>query len=343
MKNLFDNIRYGSAIFMYITSSFFIINTILAKCTDIYSVLSFIISSVIISAILFCDKSHQSVGRLAAGGIAAAVSAGLVFELSEVLLVFSVSSDNADTKPGTYIFALIIAYTALFCAHFGADALIKLSNIVFVIPLISIIISSFGIFSVGAGVDILSIYSTDIKASLLSGIVCSLLVLSDVYIVIYMLKKEKCYNSQISIKVYIYTLCFILLISLVFRMTFGTEIGRKLYAPVISASGLIRGFDFEEIYLFSYSVCLLFRFACRIFVLSDMIKLIFIQNSPSKIFLNAFLIVISIVSAYIKNRSISGNSFEIIVSILYVPAFIILPYLSKKNAKEQLKKPYTTK
>lgn len=343
MKSKFDNIRYGSAIFMYISSSFIITNIILTKCSDIYAFSSFIVTSVIVVALLFCDKASQNPGKLTSVFIGAAIVCSVIYELSRILSVFSVSSDNASTKAGTYVFAFIIVYTAYLCSHFGADALIKLSNIIFVIPLISLIVSAFGIISTGLSTDILAFTSSNILLSLSGGVTCSLLFLSDIYIIIYMLKKEKCYKCRISIGSFAFSLCFILLIAVIYRMTFGIEISQKLYAPAISAAGLIRGFDFEEIYLFAYSVCLLFRAACRIYILSDMIKRLVPPKMASNICLNIFLIFISIISAYMKNGGLSEINFDLSLSILSALAFIILPIFVNKNAKEQLNKPYTTK
>lgn len=340
MNKIFSTLRYGSAIFMYISSAFLVTNIFLSVCSDIYAVLSFLISTVIIFTAVFIFRTEMTKSEMAeeihAFFIIAAVICGISYELSKILIVFRASSDNATTVLGMYIFSFVIIFSAFLCSLNGGDALIKLSNIVFIIPLIAFFISVFGFFTSGITYDILKIASPQITKSVLDGAISAFLLLSDIYIIIYMLKKENCYNPAISKNVFIFSVAFVLLFALIYRMMFGIEISHKLYVPAISAAGLIEGFDFEEVYLFAYSICLLFRASCRINILSDMMNKLVNKKSARSAIISILLIITSIASAYIANINIHGNVSETFAAVLFFISFIVFPLFGQKNIKNEL-------
>ncbi len=332
MNNFFENIRYGSGIFMYIVSSFILSNIVLARCLDIYSFLSFLLVAFIISVTAFSKNQqiniNSTIKRKLKGIITvAALLLSLIYELSIVLNVFRASSDNASTVSGMYVFAFIIMLSSYLCTLHGFDTILKISNIVFIIPVIALSVTIFGLFTSGATMHIIDFSSGSIINSLFSGATAAILVLSDVYIISYMLKAEKCYSLNISRGVYFLSLLIIIAFSALYRMMFGIDMSTKLYAPVISAAGLIDGISLEEIYLFAYSVCLLFRSLCRVNIMKHFVEKLGANKKTATKILLLLLVISALAGGFCAQNMDSSYLVEKGVIISFTIAFVILPIL----------------
>ncbi len=333
MQKFFDFLRYGSAHFSYIVSSFVLLSVTTKICDSIISILSFVIFSIILTSLAVPKKHNLNTSRSFSGITSGlftiiAILVGTSLETGFVLRVFRASSDNATTLAGAFVFASVICIIAFLCSIFGSSAVLKASNIIFIIPLIAFLVSLFGFSKSGISFEALRYtdYSGIVK-DLFSGIAAAILTVSDAFIISFMQKKENCYNYRISRASFVISVGFILAFTLVYKMMFGNEISSMLYVPLISAVGIISGFDLEEVFLFVYSISLLFRASCRICAVKDLLKKVKISGKKLQLTTLALFLAFSLLGAgaSIAEKILIWSYLTTLV--LFAFAFVIVPIL----------------
>ncbi len=335
MQKIFDFIRYGSCHFTYIISSFLLFGIPTKYCTDIVSVIIFaVFSSILIFTAVpkkkhlspysaFADKIHNIlfvISNLAVTSV----------ETGFILQIFRNSSDNATTPAGAYVFAVIICTVSFICSLCGSYTINKVSNIIFVIPIIAFIISLFGFINSGISLEVLRYTEdSDVSVSIRYAIYAAILTFSDAYIISFMQKKEKCYNFKISRISCLSALLAVVLLSLSYKMMFGNEISSLIDVPILSAVGIISGFDLEETFLFVYSVSLLFRSCCRICAVSDIFKNLKLKRRTESIFTLIIFLIFYLLGAALSLVQNPPSWIYFTVTCLLLTAFVLLPICKK--------------
>lgn len=328
MKKIFTLIRNGSASFMYLLSGFFTVNIVEKMCDNIISLVAFEVLSVMI--ILLCDYIISSEnGFSALVSILQTVSVFLCItaETASIIEVFNVSSDNVSNLFGSMFFAVIIAAIALFIGCKGFESISKISNIIFFIPMLAVLLCVVAAICTGVHNDGSFFDCGLLTNSLINGFRAAAFQFSDIYIIEYMMKKEKiCAKSDMfCAKSCVFALFAITSTTLILRFLFGSTLILELKSPIFGAVGIIPGFDFEEIMLSVYSVCILYRFSCRTaFIISKLCKTVKkteIANICS--FLLTALFAIAGAIPLFKYKG--GNLFAIFTDFFKFFVFIPLP------------------
>ncbi len=328
MKKIFALIRNGSASFMYLLSGFLTVNIVGKMCDNIISLFAFELLSVMI--ILLCNYIITSENGFSAFvSILQIVSVFLCItaETVSIIEVFDVSSDNASNLFGRMFFAVIIAAIALFIGCKGFESIAKISNITFFIPLLAVLLCVVAAICAGLRNDGYFFDCGLPTNSLISGFRAAAFLFSDIYIIEYMMKKEKiCAKSDtVCAKSCVCALFVVTATTLILRFLFGSTLIFYLKAPAFGAAGIIPGFDFEEIMLSIYSVCILYRFSCRTaFVISKLCKTVKkteIANVCS--FLLTALFAVAGATPFFKYES--GNFFAIFADFFKFFAFVSVP------------------
>lgn len=328
MKKIFALIRNGSASFMYLLSGFLTVNVVGKMCDNIISLVAFEALAVTIILLCNCIIALENVfSALVSIFQVAAVLICVTAETASIIEVFGVSSDNASNLFGNMVFAVIIAAVAFFIGCRGFESIAKISNIIFFIPLLAVLLCV--VAAICAGVrDVGSFFDCGLPTNgVINGFRAAAFLFSDIYIIEYMMKKEKiCAKSDNACaKSCVCALFAITSATLILRFLFGSTLILELKAPIFGAVGTIPGFDFEEIMLSVYSVCILYRFSCRTeFVISKLCQTVK-KTEIAKFcsFLLTALFAVAGATPFFKYEG--GNFFAIFADFFKFFAFVSVP------------------
>ena len=338
MRNKLDIIRYGSSCFTYLTPILMFTDISSDISADIASLISFITVSFFIIFIILYLSGLQSMYISDSNYIKILQIAGLfaasIYEITEIHAVFKHSSDFSSTNTGLYVLALIIILIAAICSIAGAYTAIKVSNIIFLIPMVVFILVLISV-AVG-GITPLSFDTcdTDILPSIFRGIIAALILFVDIYIIIFMQKKEKCYSGK-EIKITLtVSLALATAVSIMIRWMFGKVLFQRIEIPFISAIGVIPGFSFDEIMMFAVSVGILYRFICKMCFCTILMKDIY--GSGAAVIRILLFGIFSCAVTVGTALYISGINKNIVSFVSLIPnlfAFIVFPLFQSGRLK----------
>lgn len=339
MNSKLNPIRYASPYFLYILSFFTITNIFGVYCTDLTSLTAFFITTTIL-CVLFYPNTDVVRNAISVKIFNAAVYISLLvsfaFESFFIQNLFALASEENTGTFGKYILGLFILLIAYICSLGKSYTALKVANIVYIIPVAVIFIAACSLcFS---GIDVPSVFKSPesiLSKNIIYGILASIILFSDSYIINIMQKNEKCYSSKNAIFGLAVSSAICTVLGILLNGMFGKKIITGLSFPVISALGTIPGFDFEEVILFAASIFIIYRFTCKLCVLGT-IMLNSLSNNK-KYFSHFFIILTSSISvvfgttAYLNNLSLHKAST--IIASIYAITFIFLNILSRTAHK----------
>lgn len=331
MKGIFNSIRYGSPIFVYLSSLFILINFFGKGGLSVISVISFIICSIVILSFINNKRVKTIFGKIFSDSrmstpmiIAEFLSMGL--EIGITVQVFDAVSDaNSDTFDNL-VFSVVISVISLIIASAGASTVLKISNILFFLPLLAVIPCI--ISAVENGIDITSALpnsNVNIIYDLSMGLVLSLIFLSD-YVIISSFQEKPSKTIQSGeingtlFGIFYISALFMLLITLL-----GDNLYRVLIAPIFTAAGTVKLLESGEIILIIYSLCLLYRLSCKFCFISSWVNKR-MSGKACKLILSLFPAIVSCIGGVLFCERITNYTLtSAIYAFIYLTAFILIP------------------
>lgn len=334
MIKAFYTARYGSPIFLYITSHFILINLFGRFCTSIASGLSFLFFSILITLSLN-SKAFTEIYKKNRKNIfisfcfVITVLFSYAFESATITEVFNVISDAESETYEKMWFVLIITTISILLCCFGTSTLNKISNILFILPFIILIPCVFSCIS--NGISYTGFIETDINSifsEIVSGALVSLIYAADRIIVNNFADGKNGFKCKYIKYGSIISIVFIFTVGTLLRLLFGKVLYSNLTAPIFSASGTAGAVEFDEILLIIFSICLLYRFACKLSFIMNFFKRSF-QNKNLWLIPTVFVACASgIVGILAIKDTWSFIVTAAITGILNLISFIILPYIT---------------
>ena len=338
MKNKLDIVRYGSPCFTYLVSFAIFTDILVYICTDIVSLLSFItVSALVIFLLLYLADSrmlYDNERKLIKFLPIISLLSSVIYEVIKIQAVFRHSSDFSSTNQGLYVLALIIVLIAAICAFFGSYTVLKVSNIIFFIPCIVFILVIVSASVGGLNFELYGDYSIDFISSVFRGSICALIFCLDVYIIIFMQKREKCYSRKEVQTALVVSLILVTASASVFRWMFGAVLLQRIEVPFISAVGVIPWFSFDEIMMFAVSVSILYRLICKMCFCTILLKDIFCtEENVARLFTLLIFVSVAAVGTAMYIFEIDNYIIVFLTLITNLLSFLLFPLLFKKIRK----------
>lgn len=336
MKTFFDTLRYGSPSFLYISSLFILINIFGTLCNGIISVFSFIIFSFLViyyfSKKNLTNKTNNLKPDVSSLLQIVATLFSVLYESAYVTNVFNYISDESSGKSDRIFFSIIIILFSLTVSLYGKETVSKISNIIFILPIIVIIPCLLSL--VNNSITLSQITKADNPGSeVLKGFITAMIFTADFPFVTNFTAKRKRHikllykGSYIGI---ILTTAFGILSALLF----GKELFKNLKAPLFSASATVGVLKFEEIMLIIFSICLLYRFACKILYIQNFMKDFF----NTKMLHSFITVIISCISAIFGVLFLDFQNilfFSYLYGLINLVSFLIIPSILQLYKKEK--------
>lgn len=339
MNNRLDIVRYGSPSFTYLVSLLIYSDLAANICYDTASLITFAAVTLVIAFTLLGVTDSKgfyiSDSRLVRLVLLFAALFSVVYEFIGIHRVFQHSSDFTSTKPGLYVLALVIISISAICSVGGAYTAVKVSNIIYIIPCIVFILILASGISGGIIHELTGLYSDRALSSILRGGFSSLILYADIFIIIFMQKKENCYSRKEILTSVIFSLMLVIGSSLVLRWLFGAVLFQRLKLPFVSAVGIIPGFSFDEIIAFAISVCILYRLICKqcfcVLLIGEMLRT---DVKKARIICYVIFSLLGILGTNMYIARIDDSMIILPLSLLNLFAFIFLPLISQGKHKE---------
>ena len=344
MKTFFEILRYGSPGFVYISTLFILINIFGVLCNSLISTISFIIFSFLLIYYLkykysiYQNNNSQTNIYISLLQIVA-ILYSIFFESAYVTNVFNYISDENSGKSDKIFFSIIIILISFAVSMYGKDTLFKLSNLFIIFPVIAIIPCILSLLNNGVSLKPFITTDTNVGFEILNGFIASMIFTADFSFVTNFTKKKKIYKTHFysgAFAAVIFTTFFGILSALLF----GKELFKSIKAPLFSASATVGIFKFEEIILTIFSICLLYRFGCKILFIQSVMKKI-LNTKKLHYFITTSIACASGILGVCFLNSKNILSFSYAYGIINIICFFIIPGLTQLFKKKNINMPLT--
>ncbi len=271
MRKIIENVRYGSIYYIYILSLSFIFNLFSSPMDGVISSIIFVSTTLV--AVFAPGLSNVLSKKSAIAVSYIIVSLSLVLELNEIIKIFSYNTDKVNTPLGKITFCIVILVTAILIAKYGFYNLQRMSNVLFIIPIVAYVFNLFSLSDFSfAEFKIIKLIGS--RESLLLSFLYAAIIVFDFYLICFMQNKENCYNKTRSKIGYTISVIVILCFSVLYKGIFGEEILKKLVSPPITAAGVVSFSEIKQVYMLLFSIIILFRLSLKISYLKNIKSLI---------------------------------------------------------------------
>ena len=327
MKKIINFIRYDSTLFLYPVSLFLLINHFGISGNSVISAVLFVLLSVLLNP-LFRHKSRfvqesSLKSRLTDFSAVISVLLSLFIETGIIVNVFTSLSDAESGVFDKCIFVLIIIVAAFVISYFNNGALVKISNILFLLPIIAIIPIILSIPANGINIrNFLSFEADEIEHDILNGIFLFLIFSPDTFVSDQIQSHYSNSSKRHNNTAIILSTAYITVMSLLICVILGENIYKDVLNPVFAVSSTVEFFEFDEIILIIYSLCLIYRFSCKLKFVNYIFKKYIhkIQLTNTAVFILSSIFAVAGVLLYEKGSNLSFylTLYGLITVILFI-------------------------
>ncbi len=349
-------------VFLYTACGFFLVNAPFSHCLSAVSFGAFVLCSLLLLPLFLflvprilpklksVSLRHSSLGFIAVLLFLTGTGALCFFESLSFLLRLYENVGNPPSRSFCVVLCTVLFAVSIFAALRGVGTLFGIADVGVLLPVVTLVLCFFGFFEGGMTWDIFGKAEGTPVCEILRGVFSSLLVFADSFTVLFLtfrkdrkMRHDAERNAGKAVTTvfsagYLASLLLFCLSFLLLRSLFGVAASSRLAVPFASASSMIPGFDAEELFVFFYSFCILYRSSVRLCFASECFSFLGLCGKRSRIATTVFgLLLLLLVSVCFMREEVlvpfSALSPAVLPALSGI-AFVLLPLLLGLSEKE---------